>query len=71
MNELLNKIEKRKAEVNIICLGYIVFPLACEIAKSGFNVLEIYKDKSKVDVINRKEMYYGNNRRKYILNSVA
>jgi len=57
MNKLLDKIEKKGAKVIVIGLGYVGLPLACEIARAGFNVIGIDKDNSKVKAINRGKNY--------------
>ncbi len=57
MNKLLNKIKKKEAKVIVIGLGYVGLPLACEIAKAGFNVIGIDKDNSKVKAINKGKNY--------------
>lgn len=50
--ELIAKIESRKAEVAIIGLGYVGFPLAVEFASAGFSVTGIDLSESKVKVVN-------------------
>ncbi|HLA39759.1 MAG TPA: nucleotide sugar dehydrogenase [Candidatus Glassbacteria bacterium] len=50
--DLITRIESRKAEVAIIGMGYVGFPLAVEFAKAGFNVTGIDLNATKVNVIN-------------------
>jgi len=50
--DLQNKILKRTAKIGIVGLGYVGLPLAVEIAKTGYTVLGIDVDKSKVTSIN-------------------
>jgi UDP-N-acetyl-D-glucosamine dehydrogenase len=49
---LKEKIEKRKAVVGVIGLGYVGLPLAVEFGDQGFKVLGFEISKKKVDVIN-------------------
>ncbi|HVP37443.1 MAG TPA: nucleotide sugar dehydrogenase [Terriglobales bacterium] len=49
---LKEKIEKRKAVVGIIGLGYVGLPLAVEFGDQGFKVLGFEISKKKVEVIN-------------------
>lgn len=48
IKELRNKIEKRKAKVGIIGLGYVGLPLACVFAKGGFEVYGFDIDKDRI-----------------------
>lgn len=50
--ELIERIESRKAEVAVIGLGYVGFPLAVEFALSGFSVTGIDLNETKVKVVN-------------------
>ncbi len=54
---LLHKITTRQARVAIIGLGYVGLPLAVAFAKSGFQVVGIDVDASKVDAIRRGDSY--------------
>lgn len=50
--ELIKKIEDRRAEIAIIGMGYVGFPLALEFASKGFSVTGIDINEVKVKVIN-------------------
>jgi len=50
--KLIEKIQSRKAEVAIIGLGYVGFPLAVEFASAGFSVTGIDLSESKIKVVN-------------------
>ena len=52
--DLIQKIESRKAEIAIIGMGYVGFPLAVEFASAGFSVTGIDLDQKKVKVINHR-----------------
>lgn len=51
------KIEKKKAKVGVIGLGYVGLPLAIEFAKSGFQVLGIDVNNEKVNQLKCGESY--------------
>ena len=55
--DLIKKIENRRAEIAIIGLGYVGFPLAVEFASKGFSVTGIDIDEVKVKVINHCGSY--------------
>ncbi len=48
----MQKVKARKAEIAIIGMGYVGFPLAVEFASAGFSVTGIDLNESKVKVIN-------------------
>ena len=50
--DLIKKIEDRSAEIAIIGMGYVGFPLAVEFASKGFSVTGIDINELKVKVIN-------------------
>ena len=50
-------IESKTVSVGIIGLGYVGLPLAISFAESGFNVLGIDIDKSKVRNLNNLKSY--------------
>jgi UDP-N-acetyl-D-glucosamine dehydrogenase len=56
-NYLLTKIHDHSATVAIIGLGYVGLPLAVAFAESGFPVVGIDVDPSKVDAINQGRSY--------------
>ncbi|HEY4362744.1 MAG TPA: nucleotide sugar dehydrogenase [Bryobacteraceae bacterium] len=55
--ELKRKIESHTASTGVVGLGYVGLPLAVELAQTGFNVVGIDVQQSKVDAINRGESY--------------
>jgi len=57
MAQLTTKIEKRRATVAIIGLGYVGLPLAVAFAEAGFPVVGIDVDAAKVDAINAGHSY--------------
>jgi UDP-N-acetyl-D-glucosamine dehydrogenase len=52
MENPLQKIEKKRAHVGVIGLGYVGLPLAVEFAKAGFKVTGIDSWRKKVNTIN-------------------
>ncbi len=56
-DQLLSKIHDRTAVVSIIGLGYVGLPLAAAFAETGFPVIGIDVDASKVDAINQGRSY--------------
>ena len=50
--KLKEKIEKRKAVVGVIGLGYVGLPLAVEFGDQGFKILGFDISKRKTDLIN-------------------
>ena len=54
---LLKKIQDKKATCAVIGMGYVGLPLAVELAKAGFTVWGIDKDPGKVDRLLRGESY--------------
>ncbi|MFH0774551.1 MAG: NAD(P)-binding domain-containing protein, partial [bacterium] len=57
MQELLEKIENKRAKIGVIGLGYVGLPLAAEFAKSGFTVTGFDIDKEKVSKLNKGISY--------------
>ena len=55
--QLSSKITSRTARVGVVGLGYVGLPLAVEFAKTGFSVVGIDVQQSKVDAINKGESY--------------
>ena len=51
------KIEKRKAVVGIIGLGYVGLPLAIEFAKGGFRTIGLDIDERKISSLKNKRSY--------------
>jgi len=54
---LRNKIEKKKVSVAVLGMGYVGLPLALIISKSGFKVVGIDVDDTKVGHINHGKSY--------------
>jgi UDP-N-acetyl-D-mannosaminuronic acid dehydrogenase len=48
----LQELESKKASLAVIGLGYIGFPVACEFAKAGFDLVGIEKRADRVEQIN-------------------
>jgi UDP-N-acetyl-D-glucosamine dehydrogenase len=57
IEELLSKINERRAVVGIIGLGYVGLPLAVEFARGGLRAIGFDLDQSRVDTINSGESY--------------
>jgi len=53
-HQLLTKIHDHSATVAVIGLGYVRLPLAVAFVESGFPVVGIDVDPSKVDAINQR-----------------
>jgi UDP-N-acetyl-D-mannosaminuronate dehydrogenase len=52
LQELESKIKSKKASLAVIGLGYVGFPVACEFAKAGFDLVGIEKRADRVEQIN-------------------
>lgn len=57
--ELLNKINNKKAVIGVIGLGYVGLPLAVEKAKAGYKVIGFDVQREKVEKVNRGINYIG------------
>jgi UDP-N-acetyl-D-glucosamine dehydrogenase len=55
--QLLSRLNTRKAKVGIIGLGYVGLPLAVEFAEAGFNVIGLDVSREKVNQLNQGESY--------------
>jgi UDP-N-acetyl-D-glucosamine dehydrogenase len=55
--DLIQDIEKKRANIAVIGLGYVGLPLAVTFANAGFNVTGIDPVQEKVDMVNRGESY--------------
>ncbi len=55
--DLIQDIQKKRANISILGLGYVGLPLAITFANAGFNVTGIDPVEEKVDMINRGESY--------------
>jgi len=54
---LIKKIEEKSAKIGVIGLGYVGLPLAVEFAGSGYQVIGIDIDKTKISSINSGKNY--------------
>ena len=59
MQELLQKIEERRARVVVVGIGYVGLPLVVEFAKAGFSVVGYDKDAEKVRLLGLGDSYIG------------
>ena len=57
MKELIQKIEKRRALIGIIGLGYVGLPLVVRFGEEQFHVLGFDTDPQKVDLLNEGKSY--------------
>ncbi len=57
LQDLLDRIERRRAVVGIAGLGYVGLPLALRFAEEGFRVIGFDIDPEKVERLNRGESY--------------
>ena len=55
--ELIQMIQKRRANIAVVGLGYVGLPLAITFANAGFTVTGIDPIQEKVDMVNRSESY--------------
>jgi UDP-N-acetyl-D-glucosamine dehydrogenase len=55
--DLIQDIQKKRANIAVIGMGYVGLPLAVTFANAGFNVTGIDPIQEKVDMINRGESY--------------
>ena len=55
--ELIQDIQKKRANIAVIGLGYVGLPLAVTFANAGFSVTGIDPIQEKVDMVNRGESY--------------
>ncbi|MDD2521340.1 MAG: nucleotide sugar dehydrogenase [Anaerolineaceae bacterium] len=55
--DLIQDIQKKRANISVLGLGYVGLPLAITFANAGFNVTGIDPDEVKVEMINRGESY--------------
>ncbi len=59
VGHLLEKIEKRIANIGVVGLGYVGLPFLAEKAKVGFNVVGIDRNPQRVEMVTRGESYIG------------
>lgn len=55
--DLIQDIQKKRANIAVLGMGYVGLPLAVTFANAGFNVTGIDPIQEKVDMINRGESY--------------
>jgi len=55
--DLIQDIQKKRANIAVIGMGYVGLPLAVTFANAGFSVTGIDPIQEKVDMINRGESY--------------
>src|SRR5690606_883048 len=55
--DLIQDIQKKRANIAVIGLGYVGLPLAVTFANAGFSVTGIDPIQEKVDMVNRGESY--------------
>lgn len=56
-DELIQEIQKKRANIAVIGMGYVGLPLAITFANAGFSVTGIDPNQEKVEMINRAESY--------------
>lgn len=56
---LQTRIESKAAQIGVVGLGYVGLPVACMLAKSGFDVIGIDIDAERIATINRGETPIG------------
>ena len=56
--DLIKEIQKKRANIAVIGMGYVGLPLAITFANAGFNVTSIDSIQEKVDMINRGEVIF-------------
>jgi len=54
---LIKKIETKKAKIGIIGMGYVGLPLAVEFAKAGFHILGVDLSKYKIRLLKKGKTY--------------
>lgn len=59
MSDIWIKLNKKKAMLGVIGLGYVGLPLAVEKAKAGFKTIGFDVQKEKVDMVNAGKNYIG------------
>jgi UDP-N-acetyl-D-glucosamine dehydrogenase len=55
--ELIEEIQKKRANIAVIGMGYVGLPLAITFANAGFSVTGIDPNQEKVEMLNRGESY--------------
>jgi UDP-N-acetyl-D-glucosamine dehydrogenase len=58
-DELLRKIEEKRALIGVVGLGYVGLPLAVEKAKAGYPVIGFDIQQKRVDMVNQGVNYIG------------
>ncbi len=57
--KLIRKIERKEAVVGIVGMGYVGLPLMLRFSESGFKVIGIDVDETKIKKLNKAESYIG------------
>ena len=57
MNDIIKKINQKKAVIGIVGLGYVGLPLALEYATKGFKTIGFDIDESKIPILNAGKSY--------------
>lgn len=57
--QLMSKLQSRRAVIGVVGLGYVGLPLAVEKAKAGFRVIGFDVQAGKVDMVNQGINYIG------------
>ncbi|MEM9588779.1 MAG: 3-hydroxyacyl-CoA dehydrogenase NAD-binding domain-containing protein, partial [Planctomycetota bacterium] len=57
LDDLLNRIQERRATVAVIGLGYVGLPLAIAYGRDGFQVIGVDVDPAKTHAINAGQSY--------------
>jgi len=71
MENLKNKIIRKKVSIAIVGIGYVGLPLCLRFVKKKFKVFGIEKDLKKIDFIKKKKSYIANISDKEIKNAVS
>jgi len=59
VDEILDKIENKRAIIGVVGLGYVGLPLAVEKAKAGYQVYGFDIQQKRVDMVNNGNNYIG------------
>ena len=70
-NILIEKINKKEAEICVIGLGYIGLPLSLSFANCGFKVLGIDIDKQKIKNLNQQISYISDISNEDLKNTIS
>lgn len=59
LQQLLERLQTKTAQLGIVGLGYVGLPLAVEFARAGLRVIGVDLDAAKVETLRRGESYIG------------